>query len=198
MRRIHFDLIIAALAVVVIGALILANFGGGRPAAPGDPAGETQPDPVADAPTQAGGPKPAARHDDGLEVTWENKVRYGADTAETHGAIAGRVRLTGGEEPREGADALTVTLYNHTPAPGRNEPVPTDEWRVDSAILKHWRVEGSEPPEYRLLLRWGSYSPDVTEVRLEAVLELKSGKKLTAESDVLTVDNSEMKERGGN
>ena len=192
MRRFRIDLIAATLALVVIGGIILACRSGPRPAAPNTPAGETQPDPVAE------GSEPAARHDDGLEVTWENKVRYDADTAETHAAIAGRVRLTGGGEPREGADALTVTLYNHTPAPGRSEPVPSDVWRVDSGTLKHWRAEGSEPPEYRLLLPWGSYSPDVTEVRLEVVLELRSGKKLTAQSDVLTVDHSEMKERGGN
>jgi hypothetical protein len=187
MRKFRIDLIAATLALVLIGGIILACRTGPRPAAPDQPAGETQPDPGAGAPTQS-----AARHDDGLEVTWENKVRYDADTAETHGAMAGRVRLTGGDEPREGADALTVTLYNHTPAPGRTDPVPSDVWRVDSATLKHWRAEGSEPPEYRLLLPWGSYSPDVAEVRLEAVLELKSGKKLTARSDVLTVDHSEM------
>jgi hypothetical protein len=197
MRRYRIDLVAAALALLIIGGILWACRSGPRPAAPGQPAAEAPRDPADDSSTGAEESKPTARHDDGLEVTWENKVRYDADVAETHAALAGVVRLTAdGEEPREGDDALTVTLFNHTPTPGQVEPVPTDVWRVDSATLKHFQAKGAEPPEYRLLLPWATYSPGVTQVRLEVVLELKSGKKLTAQSDVLTIDHTEMKERG--
>ena len=141
--------------------------------------------------------KPATDREARIEATWESKLRYQPDSPPTNCAVAGRVRffVSEKEAAQEAAGQVTIELYDHTPQPGGTEPLLLEEWRIDGDSLKHFLAEKAVSPEYNFVLPWSTYKPEIAQVRMEVKYEPKSGKTLSAKSDVLTLDRSEMKEQ---
>jgi hypothetical protein len=131
-----------------------------------------------------------------IEANWESKLRYQADSLPTNCAVAGRVRFfrEDKEASQEADGKVIIQLYDQT-SPSSNELPPLEEWTIDAATVKFFLAANTSSPEYAFVLPWSTYTAEITQVRMEMKYEPKVGKTLSAKSDVLTLDRSEMKDR---
>lgn len=139
---------------------------------------------------------PAPQRDARIEAVWESKLRNQPDSPPSNCAIAGHVRFfRAGKESSEEADGVvTIQLHDRTVTPQGEEPPPLEEWRIEGGTLKYFLASQVSSPEYTFVLPWSSYKPEITQVRMEVKYESKSGNTVSAKSDVLTLDRSELKE----
>jgi hypothetical protein len=131
-----------------------------------------------------------------IEMTalWRNKVDYLPDPSK-NGAmgagLAGQLFLFGpGMQFALAEGKLTVALYDETPRPGQETPVP-EGWEFDKETLKKLvTMDERFGKSYALFLPWPTYRPDVTKVRIAIRYDPEQGHPLYAAETRITLDNS--------
>jgi hypothetical protein len=126
-------------------------------------------------------------------ATWSPEVVYTPDPA--HGGeptpgIAGRMYLFGPEigYPLVSDGSLVVDLYYDPPGVGGKATVPLEEWCIDKDTLKRLQRRDAIGWGYTLFLPWGTYKPEITNVRLRVRYEPTKGTPLYAETYALTLN----------
>ncbi len=126
-------------------------------------------------------------------ATWRSEVAYAADP--THGGVpgpglAGRLYLFGPQIdfPVVGDGSVVVDLYNESPGVGTGEPVMLEQWRIDRDTLKRLLRKDVIGWGYTLFLPWGTFKPEITQVRLRLRYDPAKGTPLFAESAPLTIN----------
>jgi hypothetical protein len=125
---------------------------------------------------------------------WNNQVLTAPDPVHGGAAtpgLAGRVYLFGPQLdfPIEGDGTIVVDLYDPsapTTAPG-GTAVPLEEWRFDKDTLKRLQRKDVIGWGYTVFLPWGSYRPEIKQVRLQVRYEPPKGSPLYAESSPLAL-----------
>jgi len=195
MRRLILGSLAAATAAFVLGC--------GTKHADAPPA--PQPSAVADDGKPDADEKPSSSNEEKtpakaraahIEAAWESKLRYQPDSPPTNCAVAGRVRFFSEEKetPQEANGHVTIQLFDQT-SPGDEKAPPLEEWSIDATTVKFFLAANTSSPEYAFVLPWSTYKPEITQVRMEVKYEPKAGQSVTAKSDVLTLDRSEMKDK---
>jgi len=128
-------------------------------------------------------------------ATWSPEVAFAPDPA--HGGtpgpgLVGRMYLFGPEidYPLVGDGSLVVDLFTDTPGTPANKDVPLEEWRIDKDTLKRLQRRDAIGWGYTLFLPWGTYRPEVTQVRLRLRYEPANGSPLYVESSPLALNKN--------
>jgi hypothetical protein len=141
-------------------------------------------------------------------ATWNHQVTFTADPAH-NGVLApglsGRLYLFGRQVsfPMTSDGSLVVELYDETPptvvATGGpppqprvgpdGQPLPLEVWRFDKDTLKRLLQRDVIGWGYTLFLPWGTYRPDIGQVRLKVRYEPPVGTALYSESTPLALMN---------
>jgi hypothetical protein len=164
---------------------------------------ETKPETDDKTPAPVADTKPAAKQEEArIVATWEAKLHYyeepGKGSKTGTCAVAGQVRLfaAGQDKPQAADGELSVMLYDCSPETGFDEPPLIYEWRIDADSLKSFLADKAE--EYTFLLPWDAYKKEVTKARIDVKYTPKNGNALLTKSEILTLDQSEMKVHGMN
>jgi hypothetical protein len=119
-------------------------------------------------------------------VTWQNDINYSPDP--TRGGsltpvMAGRLYLFGPDIgfPLEGDGKVVVEMYNESPGAGL---APLERWQLDQTTLKRLLRKDMIGWGYTLVLPWGSYRPDITQVRMKVGYEPAKGWAVFSENPV--------------
>jgi hypothetical protein len=125
-------------------------------------------------------------------ATWNNQVFTAPDPVHGGAAVtglAGRLYLFGPQLdfPLEGDGAVVVDLYDPTSgtAAPNGTPVPLEEWRFDKDTLKRLERKDMIGWGYTLFLPWGTYRPEIKQVRLQVRYEPPGGSPLYDQSSPL-------------
>jgi hypothetical protein len=133
-----------------------------------------------------------------IVTRWSSEVVFTPDPAQGGAekpGIAGRLYLFGPriDFPLEGDGSVVVDLFDETPRQGpggpAKEPVMLEEWRVDRDTLKRLLRKDMIGWGYTLFLPWGTYRPDITQVRLKVRYDPAHGSPLYAEGATLTINH---------
>jgi hypothetical protein len=125
-------------------------------------------------------------------ATWNNEVIFAPDPtrngAENPG-LAGRVYLFGPEisYPLGGDGAIMVDLYDETAPGSKTNPVMLEHWTFDKETLKLLQRKDMIGWGYTLFLPWGTYKPEIRQVRLQLCYQPEKGTPLYTESTRLTL-----------
>lgn len=129
-----------------------------------------------------------------VAATWQREIVFTADPA--HGGaptpgLAGRVYFFGPrvDFPLAGDGTLIVDLYDGSKGDPTATPVPLEEWRIDKATLGRLIRRDTIGWGYTVFLPWGTYRPDLTQVRLRARYEPPHGAPIYSESTAITLEN---------
>ena len=122
-------------------------------------------------------------------ATWKNEVVFAPDPAHAGTpapGLAGRMYLFGPQVdfPLQGDGNVVVDLYNET----GDKPALLEEWRFDHDTLQRLLRKDVIGWGYTLFLPWGTYKPDVQQVRLRLCYQPPGGSPLYAESAVMTLN----------
>jgi hypothetical protein len=124
-------------------------------------------------------------------ATWNNRVVYAADPV--HGGtstpgLAGRVYLFGPQvdNPLAGDGSFVVDLYDDSGA----KSVLREEWRFDRDTLQKLLRKDMVGWGYTLFLPWGTYKPDVQQVRLQVCYQPAKGTPLYAEGAKMALNKN--------
>jgi hypothetical protein len=128
-----------------------------------------------------------------IVASWRPDVYFTADPvhagAETP-TLAGRVYLFGPEIkfPMTGDGSLVVDLYEGAIQPGANV-APLEEWRFNPNEFRTLLKRDAIGWGYTVLLPWGTYRPDLTQVQLKVRYEPPKGFPLFAPSSAMALNN---------
>ena len=119
---------------------------------------------------------------------WQPEVRYAADPTRNGAAIpglAGRIYLFGQEpcHPFPGDGGFVMDLFD---ASGSQE-VQLEEWRFDPDTMKRLLRRDIMGWGYTVFLPWGTYRPEIKQVRLQVRYEPPGGSPLYAQSAPLAL-----------
>ncbi len=127
-------------------------------------------------------------------ATWNHQVVFAADPA--HGGaeapgLVGRLYLFGPEisYPLIDDGSVVVDLFDDTRPASEGQPIPLEEWRIDSATLKRLAKRDMIGWGYTLFLPWGTYKPDISQVHLKVRYITAKGNPFFAESGPLTLNS---------
>jgi hypothetical protein len=107
--------------------------------------------------------------------------------------LAGRVYLFGQEvgAPLAGDGTLVVSLFEESAAHAKTDAaLPLEEWRFDKETLKRLQRQDAVGWGYTVFLPWGTYRPEMTQVRLRLRYEPPGGSPLYNDSGVLVLRRS--------
>jgi hypothetical protein len=119
-------------------------------------------------------------------ATWQREVVFSPDPtrggARTPG-VAGRLYLFGQEikEPLIAEGHVVVDLYDETGLAQGKPSVLLEQWRLDNATLKQLERRDAIGWGYNLYLPWGTYRPDIAQVRLRTRYEEPGSPPIYAE-----------------
>jgi hypothetical protein len=140
-------------------------------------------------PFVAGGDAPPGGAVYQVVATWKNEVAFAPDPshagAPTPG-LAGRLYLFGPQIdfPLQGDGNVVVDLYDET----SGKSVLLEEWRFDRDTLQKLLRKDMIGWGYTLFLPWGTYKPDVKQVRLKLCYQPPGGSPLYADNPVMTLN----------
>jgi hypothetical protein len=127
-------------------------------------------------------------------VTWQPEVLQAPDPV--HGGapspcLAGRLYLFGQEikEPQVGNGQVVVDLYDETPVLEGKPAVMLEQWRLDKDTLKRLAKKDVIGWGYSLYLPWGTYKPEIAQVRLRLRYEAPGAVPLYNESAPIILKN---------
>ena len=83
---------------------------------------------------------------------------------------------------------MAVDLYDRTPGQPKSE-VPLEVWRFDKETLKRLAKHDAVGWGYTLVLPWGTYKPEITQVELRLSFQPVNGMPLYADSAPVTFKN---------
>lgn len=131
-------------------------------------------------------------------VTWNNEVMHAADPAQGGilvPGIGGRLFLFGPQIgfPVCGDGSVTVDLYDETAGPAQT---PLERWNFDALTLKRLIRKDMIGYGYTVFLRWSTYNPEITSVRLKLCYQPRNGSPLYAESAVMTLNDKQENAKG--
>lgn len=149
-------------------------------------------------------PSPTEMWNKGAKVTatemttlWRNKIDYLPDPSpgkngQMGPGIAGQLFLFGPNmQFAQATGKLTVALYDETPRPPGQQPLPPEGWEFDKETLKQLRTPDERfGMSYALFLPWPNYRPDVTRVRIAVRYDPEQGHPLYGSETKITLDNS--------
>lgn len=137
-----------------------------------------------------------------MTTLWRNKIDYLPDPSpgkngQMGPGIAGQLFLFGPNMQFAQPDGkLTVALYDETPRPPGQAPLPPEGWEFDKETLKKLRTFDERfGMSYALFLPWPTYRPDVTRIRIAVRYDPEHGYPLYGSETRITLDNSA---NGGN
>jgi hypothetical protein len=112
-------------------------------------------------------------------ATWQTYVLFAADPAREGAStpgLAGRLYLFGaqGDLPVAAPGKVQVRLYPDPPD-GKKVETPLEVWDLDPETMRGKLQRDAIGWGYTLLLPWGTYSPDLTHVRLTVRFEPSRG-----------------------
>lgn len=130
-----------------------------------------------------------------MTLIWRNRIDYLPDPArngEMGPGLAGQLFLFGPNLQFVEADGkLVVALYDETPRPPGQSPLPPECWEFTKETLQKLKTADERfGMSYALFLPWPTYRPDVTRVRIAARYEPESGHPLYAPETRITLDTS--------
>ena len=110
-------------------------------------------------------------------------LRYGKKCP----GLAGRVYLFGEEikYPILCEGTIAVDLYDRTPGKPSSD-VPLEVWHFDKVTLKRLQKRDAIGWGYTLVLPWGTYKPEITQVELRLSFQPVNGTPLYADSAPVT------------
>ncbi len=125
-----------------------------------------------------------------IHTRWDHQVHFPGNTQDNGHPIpqiVGRFYLFGSDlttaVPARGT--VQVYLYNNMPdAPDKETPL--EKWVIDTKTVKRLEKRDAAGWSYTLLLPWGTYSPDITHVRLMVRFD-QVGAKIALYSDTIEV-----------
>ncbi len=130
-----------------------------------------------------------------VQAFWQKQVMFTPDPANrgvpTPG-LAGRVYFSGSDlgATREADGALVVDLYALLPERPASGPVHLERWNIDKDTLKRLMKADAVGVGYTLFLPWGTYQPDVTQVRLKVQYNPVKGTPLYAEGQPMILERN--------
>ena len=80
---------------------------------------------------------------------------------------------------------VVVELFNETPGA---EPLLLERWQIDKATMKRVQHKDIVGWGYNLILPWGTYKPEITQVRMKVAYEAGKGMPVYTEN-VITVNS---------
>jgi hypothetical protein len=135
------------------------------------------------------------RHGEVCQLTaiWNHEIVYAPDP--THGGqvipgLTGRLYLFGKElkYPLVEEGRITVGLFDETPLAQGKPAVPLEEWRFDKDGMKQLLRHDTIGWGYTLVLPWGTYRPDIQQIRLKLRYDSAKTLPLFAESQSMMVN----------
>ena len=126
-----------------------------------------------------------------VHATWDNRVRVTPDPVNggaPQPVIAGRMYLFGQELDRSllNHGKVVVDLYDMTGAP-QTPPRMLERWQIDDTTLQKFRRKDIIGEGYTLVLPWGTFRPDVAQVKMHLCFQPEKGAPLYAEPSVVTL-----------
>jgi hypothetical protein len=118
-------------------------------------------------------------------VTSPDPTRGGAPTP----GLVGRLYLFGPEikEPLVGDGHVVVDLYDESGLSQGRPAVLLEQWRLDRDMLKRLERRDAIGWGYNLYLPWGTYRPDIAQVRLRTRYEEQGSAPIYAEGAPLVL-----------
>jgi hypothetical protein len=125
-------------------------------------------------------------------VTWDNHVILAADPVnggEKKPGIAGRLYLFGPriDFPMACEGSVIVDLYDEGNVGPDGAPRMLEEWRIDPVTMKKLLRQDMIGWGYTLYLPWGTYRPDITQIRLKLRFDPVKGSSLFAENSPMVI-----------
>jgi hypothetical protein len=125
-------------------------------------------------------------------ATWSNQVAFAADP--TRGGVpapgvAGRLYLFGPtiDFPQVGDGGALIDLYDESAVAQGGQAVHLERWNIDPDTLKRLLKRDAIGWGYTLFLPWGTYKPEITQVRLKVCYTPAKGTPLYAEGSTMTL-----------
>jgi hypothetical protein len=132
-----------------------------------------------------------------MTTLWRNKIDYLPDPSpgkngQMGPGLAGQLFLFGPNMQFAQPDGkLTVALYDETPRPPGQAPLPPEGWEFDKETLKQLRTFDERfGMSYALFLPWPTYRPDVTRIRIAVRYDPEKGHPIYGSETRITLDNS--------
>ncbi len=115
-----------------------------------------------------------------LAAAWENQVFSVPDpfhNGNPNPCLAGRVYLFGPEmgAPIEATGVLCVQLYAETPPEAGGQPVLLEQWNITPEMLKKLHSKDMVGWGYSLVLPWGTYNPNLTNIQMAVCYKPQHG-----------------------
>jgi hypothetical protein len=129
-----------------------------------------------------------------MAATWNPEVLFAPDPAQAGKAspgLTGRLYLFGPDAkyPLAGEGTLTVSLFDDRPLAEGKPAVHLEEWRIDKETLKRMLRKDTIGWGYTLVLPWGTYRPDLTQVHLRFRYDGSQGLPLYTETSTMTLNH---------
>jgi hypothetical protein len=129
-----------------------------------------------------------------LAATWNPEVMFAPDPAQggkMSAGLAGRLYLFGSDikDSMAGDGALSVSLFDDRPLAEGKPAVHLEEWQIDKDTLKRLLRKDAIGWGYTLVLPWGTYRPDLTQVHLRFRYDATKGLPLYTETATLTLNH---------
>jgi hypothetical protein len=127
-----------------------------------------------------------------IVTTWQPEVRFIPDTLHNgrpSPSLVGRMYLFGTDigYPLAGNGRVVVDIFDETPGHPHNPDAPLEEWRVDENTLQRLLKKDTIGLGYTLVLPWGTYRPDISQIHLRVRYEQPAGPPLFTESSVIAL-----------
>jgi hypothetical protein len=128
-----------------------------------------------------------------LTAVWNHEIVYAPDP--THGGqitpgLTGRLYLFGEDlkYPLAEEGRIVVDLFDETPLAQGKPPVLLEEWRFDKEGAKQLLRRDTVGWGYTLVLPWGTYRPDILQIRLKLRYDSAKTMPLFCESQPILVN----------
>jgi hypothetical protein len=120
-------------------------------------------------------------------ATWNPSVVFVPDSVhdgKLNPGLAGRIYMFGPEIgcPLLGNGCLAVQLFDVSKPGADPDAHPLEEWRLSSETLKQLQKRDAVGWGYTVFLPWGTYRPDITQIRLKVCYQPPKGFPLYATS----------------
>ncbi len=140
-----------------------------------------------------------AKGDGRMVLSFSGQVGMAPDT-ERGGALnpglVGRIYLFQGDKgvPYTTDGVLIVDLFDHTPRADGQDPKLLEKWRFDETVIGKFAKRDFMGDGYSIFLPWGTYSPDISQVLIQARFTSKDGKTaLFNQTSIITIDHKPVK-----
>jgi hypothetical protein len=126
-----------------------------------------------------------------INVAWHNQVVFAPDPmhdGQMTAGLAGRLYLFGPNMgyPLAGDGQVVVDVFDPARKGPDGKPLQLERWNLDQATLKNCLRKDQIGWGYTLLLPWGTYRPDLTQVMLKVHYDMPHSLPIYTEPSTIT------------